>query len=89
MLRLAILFAVAIVAMPSSWTKERARVAALTRAVRAGERTQEELDEAIRAFKASRIERYAAEITRDWPALTEEQMDRVAALLRIGSRGDR
>jgi hypothetical protein len=66
------------------WTKERARVAALTRGVRAGERTQQELDEAIRVFKASRVEEYVAKIVEDWPALTEEQVDRVAGLLRAG-----
>lgn len=66
------------------WTKERARVAALTRGVRAGERTQAELDEAIRAFKASRVEEYVTKIVADWPTLSDEQMDRVCALLRTG-----
>jgi hypothetical protein len=67
-----------------SWTKERARVAALTRGVRAGERTQAELDEAIRVFKATRVEEYVAKIVEDWPTLTDEQLDRVAGLLRTG-----
>lgn len=67
-----------------TWTKERARVAALTRGVKAGERTQAELDEAIRVFKASRVEEYVNKIVEDWPTLSDEQMDRVAALLRTG-----
>lgn len=64
------------------WTKERARVAALTRGVRAGERTQAELDEAIVAFKKSRVDEYVAKIVESWPVLDESQIDRIAALLR-------
>lgn len=66
------------------WTKERARVAALTRGVRAGERTQAELDEARRAFRAARVEEYVDRIVEDWPTLSDEQLERIAALLRAG-----
>jgi hypothetical protein len=70
----------------SDWTVKRARVAALTRAVRAGERTQAELDQAIREFKDTRVERYVAKIIEDWPSPSEEQLNRVVTLLRAGSR---
>lgn len=32
------------------------------------------------------VEAYVAKIVRDWPRLTDEQLDRIAALLMAGSR---
>ena len=78
-------------ALSAQAAHHRARVAALTRAVRAGERTQQELDEARRQLAAARqpqrvaeLEKHVKQVVGSWPPLTDKQVDRIAALLRTG-----
>jgi hypothetical protein len=63
-------------------SKARARVAALSRGVRAGERTPDELDNAKRDLAAANLEHYVRQTVATCPTLTREQIDRVAAILR-------
>lgn len=65
----------------STWTEARARVAALTRS-----RTPEdpELIDARRALKAARLEDQIRFTLTGTPALTDEQRDHLAALIRQG-----
>jgi hypothetical protein len=67
-------------------THLRARVAALTRAVRNGERSAGDptLEECRRELAALRLAEYVEETVRNWPPLTEEQLDHIAGLLRAG-----
>jgi hypothetical protein len=62
-----------------SWTTERARVASLTRS-----RTTDdpELVRARQNLKAAKVEEYIARVVAEAPALTPEQRDRIASLLR-------
>lgn len=66
----------------SRWRSERARIAALTRGVRAGERDQSELDAAKVRFKGIRAEEYVQKLLAERPTLTDEQRTRLAELLR-------
>jgi hypothetical protein len=70
----------------STWTSERGRVAALERGVRAGERQPDDpkLIEARRNLRALRLEQHVAEVVAGWPPLSDEQLDRISALLRTG-----
>lgn len=70
----------------TSWTSERARIAALKRGIRAGERPADDpaLTEAYRNLRALRLEEHVAKVIADWPPLTAAQLDRIAALLRAG-----
>ena len=70
--------------MSESWTTKRARVAALSRGVRAGERTQAELDDARRDLKAVRLADHVAKALSTAPTLTPDQLGRVAAILHGG-----
>lgn len=65
-------------------SKSRARVAALSRGVRAGERTPDELDNAKRDLAAANLEQYVRRAVATCPTLTRQQIDRVAAILRGG-----
>jgi hypothetical protein len=76
-----------------SWTQARARVAALARGVRAGERTSEELDEARRELalarrdlEAARIEDHVRRCLNNAAPLTTEQRNHLAELLRPARR---
>jgi uncharacterized protein (DUF433 family) len=62
----------------------RARVAALARAVRAGERPAADLDDARRNLAALRLEEYVQKIITDWPPLSPEQLERITGLLTAG-----
>lgn len=42
---------------------------------------------AHRDFAAEKIAHYVEKTLAGWPPLTDEQLDRIAALLRAGSRG--
>jgi hypothetical protein len=42
---------------------------------------------ARRELELSKLEDHVAKIIADWPELTSEQLDRVAALLRAGANG--
>jgi hypothetical protein len=68
----------------------RAKIAALTRAVRAGERQpgDNELIEARRSLAFERLREQAEQIVADWPALTEQQIENVVAILRAGGGVD-
>lgn len=62
--------------------RKRAIKAALTRAVRAGERPVSELEKASRDFTESRARDYINHILSQRPPLTNEQRNRLAELLR-------
>ena len=57
----------------------RGRNAALTRAVNNGERPSgdPELEEVRRELAAHRLAKYAEETVRDWPPLTDAQVDKI------------
>ena len=65
----------------------RAKISALTRAVRAGERPANDpvLEETRRNLAHVRTAEYAAQLVANWPALTEQQIDHVAGILRAGA----
>jgi hypothetical protein len=65
--------------------KARARHAAVSRGVRAGERSPEELVETKRDLVAANLEQYVHQAVDSCPTLTREQIDRVAAILRGGA----
>ncbi|WP_193048194.1 hypothetical protein [Mycolicibacterium baixiangningiae] len=60
---------------------QRGRVAALTRSRPADD---PELVEAKRNLKALSLEEYVRRVVSEAPPLTDEQRDRIAALLRAG-----
>ena len=64
----------------------RGRIAALTRAVNNGERPAGDplLEDCRRRLAEVRLARYIEETVANWPQLTDEQIDRVAGLLRGG-----
>lgn len=67
--------------MPSSrsWTSDRARVASLTRSRAADD---PDLVAARRDLKAARLADYVERVVAEAPPLTDEQRDRIAALLK-------
>lgn len=67
----------------------RGRIAGLSRAVRNGERpaNDPELDDCRRQLAAIKLAAAAEDIVANWPRLPDEQIDRIAALLRTGSGG--
>jgi hypothetical protein len=65
-----------------SWTNERARVAALSRARSADDPV---LLDARRDLRASRLEDYIARTVAEAPPLTEEQRSRLVVLLQAPS----
>lgn len=65
----------------STWTSERARVASLTRSRKADD---PELVEARRNMRALKLEEYVLRVVDEAPPLTNEQRERIAALLRAG-----
>jgi hypothetical protein len=69
-----------------SWTRERAKVAALSRCVATGERPADdpELLEARRNMRALRLEEHVQKVIAEAPPLTAEQRDHIAAILRGG-----
>ena len=73
----------------SSWTHERARIAALTRAIRAGERPVDDpaLPEARRNLKAARAADYIRKVLEEAPPLSDEQRTQLAELLKPVRRG--
>lgn len=64
-----------------SWTQDRARVAALSRSRPVND---PDLVHARQSLRANRLEAYVARVVAEAPALTPEQLDRVAVLLRPG-----
>jgi hypothetical protein len=63
----------------------RAQVGALTRAVRAGERPPADLDNAKQDLAYIKLFEHAARVVSNWPAPTDEQLQKVAAILRGGA----
>ncbi len=65
------------------WTHHRARIAALSR-----DRSPDdpEILAARRDLRAARIEQELRKAVAGWPPLTDEQVDRLAGLLRGGTR---
>ena len=63
-------------------THQRARVAALSRAVRAGERPASDLDDARRDYRTATLADYIERTLAAAPPLTDEQRTRLAELLR-------
>jgi hypothetical protein len=63
----------------------RARYAALTR-----DRPPDDPErvEAQRSLRAAALAAHVEKVVAGWPPLTDEQIDRVAALLRTGGGGD-
>jgi hypothetical protein len=71
----------------STWTSERAKIAAITRGIRAGERPADDpkLVEARRNLRALRLEKHVTEVIDGWPPLSEEQCQRIAGRLLAGT----
>ena len=67
-----------------SWTHERARIASITRGIRAGERPADDpaLAEAYRNLRELRLAEHIEKILAQAPPLTDEQRVRLAELLR-------
>jgi len=66
--------------------KARARVAALTRVVRAGERPQKDLDAAKRDLEKANRTAYIDRLVANAPAFTPEQIDQLRVLLEPARR---
>lgn len=64
----------------STWTKERSRLARLHQTHAPD---SSEVQDARRDFAAARLEDHVARVLADAPPLTDEQRDRIAALLRV------
>lgn len=64
-----------------SWTKDRARVAALSRSRNPDD---PDLIDARRNLKAARLEDYVNKVVAEAPELSNEQLDKIAGLLRAG-----
>jgi hypothetical protein len=73
----------------TTWKSDRGRVAALTRAVRNGERPPDDpaLIEARRSMRANLLAEHVEKVVAGWPPLTDAQLDRIAGLLRAGGAG--
>lgn len=68
----------------STWTSERARIAAISRGIRAGERPANDpaLVEARRKMRLLRAEEYIQKVVDSAPPLTDEERVRLAELFR-------
>lgn len=64
-----------------SWTAERARVGSLTRS---REPNDPKLIEARLNLRAERLADHVAKVVAEAPPLRPEQLERIAALLRVG-----
>ena len=70
--------------MDATLRRKRAKIAAITRGIRAGERRADdpELIEAQRDYRAGRAEEYIEELLRQAPPLTDVRRNKLAELLR-------
>jgi hypothetical protein len=66
----------------SDINRERGRIGALSRSREADD---PELVEARRTLAALRLAEHAQKIVKDWPPLTDAQIDNVIATLRAGA----
>jgi hypothetical protein len=75
----------------ATWDSDRGRIAALTRAVRNGERPADdpELLEARRNFTAKRLAEHVETKLAESPPLTDAQLDSIAAILEAARAGAR
>ncbi len=64
-----------------SWTRERAKLAALSRSRKPDD---PELLDAKRDLRAARLEDHVQKVLSEAPALSAEQLTQIAALLRAG-----
>jgi hypothetical protein len=73
-------------ALSKAAARERGRVAGLSRAIRNGERPADDgaLDEARQSLAYQQLADHAARVVSGWPQPTDEQVQRIAALLRSG-----
>lgn len=69
-------------ALSPATSHHRARIAALSRDRASND---PELIEARRSLRAVRLEEHVDKVLAGWPPLTDEQIDRVVALLRAGA----
>ncbi len=74
--------------MPTSTpvARIRGRVGALERCIKTGERPKDDpaLPQARQALAVEMLAERAARLVAEWPDLTDEQVDRIAAILRGG-----
>lgn len=71
-----------------SWTRERAKVAALKR--HRHDPNDPDVTDAVRDLAAARLEDYVRGVVDTFPPLTDDQRNRIAALLRpVESSGGR
>ncbi len=82
-MRLWVLWLTLLAALSSTAAHHRARIGALSRD---REPDDPELVAARRDLAAERLVEHVERILAGWPPLTDEQLDRVARLLRAGSR---
>jgi cytochrome c553 len=70
----------------STWQHERAKIGAITRGIRAGERPADdpELDEAYRNLHALRLEEAVLKALATAPRPSDDQLQSIAALLLAG-----
>jgi hypothetical protein len=71
-------------AVSSATAHHRARIAALCRD---RDPDDPELIDARRSLRAERLAEHVDKVLAGFPPLTDAQLDRIAALLRAGSRG--
>lgn len=71
--------------MSQPWTHYRAQIASLSRRRTADD---PELIEARQNLKAARLAEYVTRVVSEAPPLTDEQLERVSALLRPARSGD-
>jgi hypothetical protein len=65
----------------ATWQQERAKIAGLSRDRRADD---PELLDARRNLRALKLEEHVARVVAEAPPLTDEQRERITALLRAG-----
>jgi hypothetical protein len=73
-------------ALTAESARQRARIAALKRCIKTGERPPDDPDliDAQRKLAASQLAAYIERVVADWPPLTEAQVDSIVDLLRAG-----
>ena len=76
-------------AVSTAVARKRGRVTGLSRSVRNGERPADDgvLDAAKRDLALELLAERAQKIVAEWPDITDEQVDRIATILRGGANG--
>jgi hypothetical protein len=65
----------------TTWQQDRGRLARLSKDLPA---KHPDLVELRRAIRAKRLEEHVAKVVAGWPRLSDQQLDRIAELLRVG-----